>query len=192
MKSRINLQEKFIEKYFRNNRDILDIGCGFGRQAFLLAKKGFSLVGIDTSEIFISIAKRLFDTHHYSGTFYCADILSTQLNQTFNQILILDVLEHVVSSKRKKFFEKIHSLTEEKGLIILSLPHVKKRFSSQLNNRIRKLFTQYLHYFRNREEHPFPIPQKGEILKLTRGRFSVIDFLETADTDYYVLEKYTI
>jgi 2-polyprenyl-3-methyl-5-hydroxy-6-metoxy-1,4-benzoquinol methylase len=186
------LQENFIDKYFRNNREILDVGCGFGRQAFLLANKGFSVVGTDTSEVFIDIARKLFDIHHYSGSFYCTDILTTNLTRSFNQILVLDVLEHIIPSNRKKFIEKIHSLSEEKGLIILSLPHVKKRLTSQLNNRVRKLFSQHFSYFKNREEHPYQIPQKIGILKMIRGLFNLIDFLETDETDYYVLEKHSL
>jgi len=47
-----------VEKYFvRNNGNLLDIGCGTGREAMALTKLGFKVFGIDISEKEIEIAK---------------------------------------------------------------------------------------------------------------------------------------
>ena len=42
----------FIEKEIKHNKatKILDIGCGTGRHSIELAKRGYSIVGIDLSE----------------------------------------------------------------------------------------------------------------------------------------------
>ncbi len=42
----------FIEKEFNYNKklNILDIGCGTGRHAIELAKRGYTVTGIDLSE----------------------------------------------------------------------------------------------------------------------------------------------
>ncbi|MDR0474096.1 MAG: class I SAM-dependent methyltransferase, partial [Treponema sp.] len=47
-----------VNKYFKNkNSKILNIGCGTGREAMVLAKHGFDITGIDISEKEINIAK---------------------------------------------------------------------------------------------------------------------------------------
>ena len=47
MKERIEKQQEFVARYFDKTFPVLDIGCGFGRQAYLLAKKALrSLVQI--------------------------------------------------------------------------------------------------------------------------------------------------
>ena len=47
-----------VEKYFTNNgNNLLDIGCGTGREAMALAKLGYKVLGIDISEKEIEIAK---------------------------------------------------------------------------------------------------------------------------------------
>src|SRR4051812_34238603 len=80
MKKRVANQEHFIDKYFDRNAKVLDIGCGFGRQAYLLARKGFSVFGIDTSKVFVDIAKDLFAKHNYQSSFACVDLMKTGLS----------------------------------------------------------------------------------------------------------------
>jgi hypothetical protein len=53
------------------------------------------------------------------------------------------------------------------ALLLLSVPHVKSRLRSQLNNRLRKAVTQHLPIFRNREEHPYPVPQFADIKRIS-------------------------
>jgi cyclopropane fatty-acyl-phospholipid synthase-like methyltransferase len=189
MKERIDLQQQLVDEYFNKDLPVLDIGCGFGRQAVLLAKKGFSITGIDTSDVFIDIAQQLFSKHNYKGEFICLNIIENELPGRFPQILLLDVLEHVAPHQRRKLFEKLHTMSDSGSLLILSLPHVKKRVTSQLNNRLRRRITQYSTYFLNREEHPYPIPEKSTMLKLSEGLFSLHKFIESEQTDYYVFRR---
>ena len=190
MKVRVDWQNELVHEFFRKDQPVLDIGCGFGRQAFLLAKKGFTVTATDTSNVFIDIAKKLFAKHNYIGSFECIDLLQKSLNQKFSQVILLDVLEHIKPSQRRKFWNRLSDIVNiSGGLIILSLPHIKKRLRSKINNRIRRSLTQYFSYFLNKEEHPYPIPERKEILKLSSHSFSLFKFIETGATDYYVFRK---
>jgi 2-polyprenyl-3-methyl-5-hydroxy-6-metoxy-1,4-benzoquinol methylase len=189
IKTRIELQKMLVDRHFQKTISVFDVGCGFGRQAYLLARNGFPVIGTDTSKVFIEIARLLFQDNDLKGTFFCKDILAELLEGNYRQVLLLDVLEHIPPRKRKLFLQKIQAITVPGSLLILSLPHVKKRLSSQINNRIRKAITHHFSYFRNREEHPYPIPQKGGILQLVEPAFGIKEFITTNDTDYYVLER---
>ena len=189
MEERIKAQEYLVEKYFDRKFPVLDVGCGFGRQAYLLAKKGFKVVGTDTSKVFIDIANDLFRKNQYDGKFLCADIMKMQIEGSFKQILLLDVLEHVPPAQRNAFIKQLSNLTGVGGILIVSLPHIKKRLSSQINNRFRKAITQHFSFFKNHEEHPYPIPQKTEIIKLTSKYYIVTRFQESRESDYYIFEK---
>jgi 2-polyprenyl-3-methyl-5-hydroxy-6-metoxy-1,4-benzoquinol methylase len=189
IKERIEQQEKLVDQYFSGNKKVLDIGCGFGRQAYALALKGFQVTGTDTSPVFIQIAQELFKKHNLTGTFLCTDLTNDNSLQSFGQLLLLDVLEHIPPFSRKKFMDRIALLTDAKGRLILSLPHVKNRLTSQLNNRLRKRLTQHFAFFREKEEHPYPIPQSTEIMKLTQKHFILLEQKTTSLTDYYVFEK---
>lgn len=184
MKKRVSLQKRFVEKYFNKQYTVLDIGCGFGRQAFLLAMMGFYVLGIDTSPAFIEIAEELFQVNHFFGTFLCTDILRIQLGNRYNNVLLLDVLEHVMPHKRKRFIKKIFRLTKPGCHVLVSLPHV-----TEPQKNMRKKVKQYFTFFTKREEHPYLIPQKDDVERLTKEYFTIVEFEETPETDYYVLRR---
>lgn len=189
IKKRIDQQAVLIDRFFKNEFPVLDIGCGFGRQSILLAKKGFSVTGTDTSESFLNIAKSLFLKHEFTAEFLNTDFIQDEFTQKYKQLLLLDVLEHINPFRRTEFINTLNSTAAEGAILIISLPQVKKRLSSQLNNRIRKKITQHFSYFLNSEEHPYPIPEKNELLKLTQQKFSLLKFIESAETDYYVFQR---
>jgi 2-polyprenyl-3-methyl-5-hydroxy-6-metoxy-1,4-benzoquinol methylase len=189
IKERIEQQKQLILTYFDKHIPVLDIGCGFGRQAFLLAKNGFSVTGIDTSDIFIKIAQKLFKTNNYEGTFLCAGLVTELIQGKYKQILLLDVLEHIQPVQRSLFLKRIYEISQPGALLIISLPHVKNRLTSRLNNSIRRKIMQHFSYFVNKEEHPYPVPQRNVVVRLMAGFFTLKKFRESGKTDYYVLER---
>lgn len=189
IKQRIEKQRLLIFTYFDKNVPVLDIGCGFGRQAVLLAKNGFNVTGTDTSEIFIKVAQKIFQRHNYKGTFLCTDLIAELIPEKYKQLLLLDVLEHIKPVQRSLLIRRIYQMSEPGAILIISLPHVKKRLTSQINNSIRRKITQYFSYFVNKEEHPYPVPQRKVVVRLIADFFTLKEFRETGKTDYYVLER---
>jgi SAM-dependent methyltransferase len=55
--SEAHFVESLLAKYAPNARSILELGCGTGAHARLLAEKGFSLHGVDISEGMLEIAQ---------------------------------------------------------------------------------------------------------------------------------------
>jgi 2-polyprenyl-3-methyl-5-hydroxy-6-metoxy-1,4-benzoquinol methylase len=190
IKDRVSKQNELASTYFYKGSAVLDIGCGFGRQAILLARQGYKVTGIDTSSVFIEIAKKLFERSALNGDFFCGDLLTTNLTSSkFSQVLVLDVLEHIRPAVRRAFFEKLFDICSAQAIVILSLPRIKQRFTSKINNAIRRRITQHLSYFRHREEHPYPIPGISEIIGLMKGRFVLMHFSESTETAFYVLQR---
>lgn len=188
MLARIKKQSALIEEFFSRQFPVLDAGCGFGRQSIILAKRGFPVVGFDSSEVFIEIAEEIFKQHHLKGRFFTGKIDALSLDPFFQSVLF-DVLEHIRPPVRKSFLRKLHSLLRSEAILIISLPHLKKRLTSKANNSLRKAITQHFGYFLSREEHPYPIPTSKEMYNLINGLFKVLRFEETAATDYYVLRR---
>jgi 2-polyprenyl-3-methyl-5-hydroxy-6-metoxy-1,4-benzoquinol methylase len=190
IKKRVEAQKKLIAVHFNNKSPVLDVGCGFGRQAVFLAKAGFEVTGIDTSNVFTAIAQKLFTKHNYRGKFMAGNLLAENLFRgKYKQIILFDVIEHIRNKERNKLIKKIYALCSEKATVIISLPHVKKRFSSQINNKIRRRITQHFSYFLKREEHPYPIPGIKELSGYIKGFFTISYFNQSDETDYYVLER---
>jgi ubiquinone/menaquinone biosynthesis C-methylase UbiE len=58
---RLFQEESYLfEKYYKPEDNILDLACGLGRTTLLLHEMGFSVRGIDVSELFINLAKKRF------------------------------------------------------------------------------------------------------------------------------------
>ncbi|MEO0336703.1 MAG: bifunctional 2-polyprenyl-6-hydroxyphenol methylase/3-demethylubiquinol 3-O-methyltransferase UbiG, partial [Pseudomonadota bacterium] len=71
--------------------------CGAGYLSNELAKRGCSVTGVDLSEEALDVAKRLDSLG--SVMYRQADIVSLDLNQQFDAVTAMDILEHIENPK---------------------------------------------------------------------------------------------
>lgn len=72
----------FVMRY--SPRTLLDAGCGTGRIARELARRGLDVVGVDLDDRMLSTARRKAP----SIAWHCADLASIDLGRTFDVILL--------------------------------------------------------------------------------------------------------
>ena len=76
-------------------RSVLDLGCGTGRHAILLARRDFDVVGIDQSEAMLEHARLLARSHKADGKaggslqFIKGDVRDFDLGKTFDAALMM-------------------------------------------------------------------------------------------------------
>ena len=86
--------EDMLPKLY-GNEEFLDIGCGYGSVSYELIKKGFSVSGVEINN---DALKVLLDR---GFKIYKKDISEPlNINERFNVVLLLDVLEHVFDPMR--------------------------------------------------------------------------------------------
>jgi 2-polyprenyl-3-methyl-5-hydroxy-6-metoxy-1,4-benzoquinol methylase len=83
----------------KNNRNILDIGCGNGWLCNHLIKLGYNAYGIDASQSGIAIAKQ-----NNADRFFVHDVVNNVLpealkNIKFNTVISTEVIEHLYSPR---------------------------------------------------------------------------------------------
>jgi SAM-dependent methyltransferase len=82
--------DTLIKKYANGDvKTILDMGCGTGGHAFLLAEKGYEVTGIDRSEGMLSIAKEKAKKTKKMVNFLKADIRDFDLNKKFDVVITM-------------------------------------------------------------------------------------------------------
>jgi SAM-dependent methyltransferase len=90
--------DQLIQTYAPQSRRVLELGCGTGHHAVLLAKAGYELHGVDRSPTMLTKANaRLADwatDRAAQLTFSQGDVRSVRLNQSFDVVLSLF---HVIS-----------------------------------------------------------------------------------------------
>jgi cyclopropane fatty-acyl-phospholipid synthase-like methyltransferase len=81
----------FIEQElnYAKNKRILDIGCGTGRHAIELAKRGYTVTGIDLSESQLNCAKQKANAEKVEINFRQADARQLQFKQEFDLVIML-------------------------------------------------------------------------------------------------------
>jgi SAM-dependent methyltransferase len=96
----------------------LDIGCGTGDNAIWLSQQGFSVVGVDTSEIAVEKAKEKASKVDAKCTFWVRDILKSNIGGAPFDFAFDRGFFHTLSSEgeRESFVEKVHGHLEKGGL----------------------------------------------------------------------------
>ncbi len=74
----------------------LDIGCGVGRWTLELAARGFDVTGIDLSPYMIELARTRAAQRGAIASFMVGDLVSMSLGRTFDLILCVTVLQHIL------------------------------------------------------------------------------------------------
>ncbi|MFD1628598.1 class I SAM-dependent methyltransferase [Pseudopedobacter beijingensis] len=107
----------------KDNRIILDIGCGNGALVRHLLQLGFKAYGTDASEEGINIAKKL-NPAHFELQDLAKDDLPDQFQQIrFNTIISTEVIEHLYDPRSFVSFCKKILLRNGGGELILTTPY---------------------------------------------------------------------
>jgi len=118
---------KLVKKYLKRGPiKTLDAGCGNGAFCFLCYKLGNSVTGIDLKADNI---KKCLEYRDYKGAsaskmkFMVFDIYNLlQLNETFDQILCFETLEHLIADKY--ILEVFNKLLNPVGILLLGVPNL--------------------------------------------------------------------
>ncbi len=82
---------ELIRRHHPQTKSVLDLGCGSGRHALLLAEKGLEVAGVDRSEEMLAVAKSHYSTHisQKQISFHQGDIRSIRLSRAFDTVVCL-------------------------------------------------------------------------------------------------------
>lgn len=116
----------FIEELWaRDTRKpnlILDIGCGTGAITIPLAKKGYSVIGIDISEDMLSTARQKADALDLDILFLNQDMREFELYGTVDSVIcICDTLNYLKNSDLNRIFSLVNNYLNHDGLFIFDI-----------------------------------------------------------------------
>ena len=123
---------EFLEDTFREfgltNPSIVDIGCGTGTLPILLAKKGYSVTGIDLSEEMLSMAMEKAEREKVTIPFFQQNMMELEGFENIDCISILcDSLNYLQSEEEVVMtFQKVHESLKSDGLFIFDVHSIYK------------------------------------------------------------------
>lgn len=116
----------WVSEYFTENgvKTILDLGCGAGRNALFLAKKGFIVWGIDNAQEGLSIFENRANAAHIDNiTLTLGDIYKPlpYLNNSFDAVTCVQVLQHNKREKIRKTLKEMTRIIKPGGFLFLTV-----------------------------------------------------------------------
>ena len=111
----------YFLRWVGENQDVLDVGCGEGYFAALLAENGNRVVGLDllTQPNQAHVLRKYVQVDLEEGLSGAGRSLE---GHQFDRILLQDVLEHVRTPER--ILAECHDLLKPQGQLLVSLPNV--------------------------------------------------------------------
>lgn len=119
----IYLEEKSVGGFFGNvnGKDVLDYGCGTGRYAIPLAKKGANVTAIDFTEAMLRRAREKARKARVQIDFKKENITEYKSEKKFDLIISMLVLDHI--KDLRKVVEVIDKVSKEGTEIVISNVH---------------------------------------------------------------------
>ncbi len=127
---RAKFNTEFVSDEDIQNKNILDIGCGFGWFELNALKRGASnIIGIEFSEKDLETAKKYIDEKKIDFCVGNAIDLPFEDNK-FDSIVSWEVIEHIPKFTEDKMFKEAARVLKKNGVFYLSTPF--DSFSSKL------------------------------------------------------------
>lgn len=109
-----------LKKYkITKNSNILELGCGEGRDAIYLLDNGYNVLGVDYSFAVIDKCNELTN-YKYVNNFKQLDLIENSLNEKFDFIYSVAVIHMFVLDKhRNKFYNFIYDHLKDNGIALI-------------------------------------------------------------------------
>lgn len=108
---------------------ILDIGCGCGEIVAQCRKLGANAVGLDYSQAAVEISRETVN----DGVIIRASATHLPfLDETFDKVVTLDVLEHLSKEDTLKYLSEIRRVLKIGGMLLLHTPSRWEKFREKL------------------------------------------------------------
>jgi ubiquinone/menaquinone biosynthesis C-methylase UbiE len=117
-------EEKYLlPKYFKKQSSVLDLACGAGRTTVRLHEMGYTVKGVDLSQILLNAAKSRFPYIPFEQGSYC-DL--HEADNSFDNILIsYNGLDYVLENEREQALRECSRVLKQGGCLIFSSHNIK-------------------------------------------------------------------
>lgn len=112
---------KFAAKMASKKRSVLELGCGEGIGATLLAEEAVNYTGVDLDKEAIMTAKENIKSDKF--TFIYDDFMGKHFG-SFQSVVSLDVVEHIYPEHENVYFQTIWGNLADDGIAVVGTPNI--------------------------------------------------------------------
>ncbi len=181
---------------------VLDLGCGNGRNAIYLAKKGFEVIGLDNVEKLLEIAEKNAEREGVAKQVKFVESSLPKIpldDEAVDAVLYIAALHHLpTSAERRTSIEEVYRVLKRGGQALISVwASEQDKFKSDFSKHAvpgmekgdvslpwkrqvdAKIFYRYYHFF-NKEEF---------LTLFDNSRLEIIEYFYHADNHYVRARK---
>jgi len=112
-------------------KDVLDAGCGEGRNALMMAAEGLNVTCLDTSTHALELAKNQASVRNLELNFHQSSITSLPFaDETFDAIICWRVLYYLPLNEAKSVMSKFMRTLRPGGCVYISIPTPEYNYSN--------------------------------------------------------------
>jgi ubiquinone/menaquinone biosynthesis C-methylase UbiE len=189
-KGKLKKWEQEVAEVFPKEAKILDVGCGMGREAYVLTDMGFSVTGIDISKEVISQVTQLSKQNGYNIPFliYDGHILPFDDN-SFDVVVIWAQTFGIMygDAYKASFLNECRRVLKKNGLLSFSghdyryeIEHYKqytegRKFYPYANSEIywKHFYLRNLQVMQETQVFPLYSVKTGKYINLKTGRYCI-------------------
>src|SRR2546425_7679059 len=118
------MEQALVERYFPKNGELLNLACGAGREALLLAQRGLRVTACDWSPRMVAEARRRAQEADLPVRFAVADLMHDlpYPEKAFDYLFLTNIAYSYIFPRwrRVRFLRQAHSLLKPDGVFIIS------------------------------------------------------------------------
>lgn len=165
----------FMDKEDIKNKDVLDIGCGYGWfEVNALKMNVRHVTGIEITEEDLKTIRRHITSKKFTAKVGSAIDIPFSAN-SFDTVVAWEVIEHIPRGTEKKFFSEVQRVLKKGGVFYLSTP-----YSSFLSRYFDPAYwlIGHRHYSKEQLQSYFRKDKmKAEEMKVYGGKWNVLSLI---------------
>jgi cyclopropane fatty-acyl-phospholipid synthase-like methyltransferase len=170
----------FCEKYLKDGANVLDLGCGGGRNAHYLAQHGYDTYGIDIAKGAVEFCQKRFARYNLSGIFKQGTFDHIPFaNDYFLGVICIAALDHITLECAQTSIIEIRRVLIESGTILLTFDPPDT--DEDILDEAEVLPDGTLKFIRGEQEGMLFRRYKDEEIKSLLGKQNIISFDYTED-----------
>ena len=124
---------------------ILDLYCGYGRHAILLAKLGFRVTGVDATQAFLDIAGQKAEEEQITVNFRLCDMRELDYNPQFDAVInMFAAFGYFTDEENAQVLERVAGALRPGGLFLIDLLNREWMVQNNLNRYWRHPSGEYV------------------------------------------------
>jgi ubiquinone/menaquinone biosynthesis C-methylase UbiE len=138
------LKRRIVERYIRPGCDVLEIGCGTGELALMMAKAGAQVTGVDISNDMLAVARERYDRSAIEGGVKLRQLEASTIEDHFDPASFDLIVSTLVFSElpielQFSILQSAHKLLRHDGRFVLLDEFLPSRFVPRLIYRLVRL-----------------------------------------------------